>query len=552
MKKKSVLGWLLERMKKRIPALAVMVLLSTGTSVLGVLFALGSRSVINSAVSGDRNGLVQAVLGLTAVILGLLICPMVYRYLHAHLAAQLDRDWKRSLTKKILQGDFARVSRFHSGELLNRLSNDVRAVDEGVLNLLPSLASMVTRLVAVLAALWAMAPVFALILVAAGLAVMAVTAVARRYLKRLNKEVSACEGRVSGFLQEIFEKLLMVQGMHVEGEILRRTDTHLDGRYSLHKKRNRVNLTASAGLGILGYASGFGALVWGAFGIAGGTMSFGDLTALTQLVSQLQGPMVNISGILPRYVALTAAAERLMELEEICRPSGDRTCGRVDYDALEAICARELEFAYDRETVLKKADFSLPKGSFTVVTGRTGIGKSTLLKLLLGIFQPTGGGLYLSCGGADIPVGPASRELFAYVPQGNLLLSGTVRENLLLTRPEATREELEQAIWASFMEEYLPQLPQGLDTPLGENAQGLSEGQAQRLSIARAVLSGAPVLLLDEATSALDEDSEAEVLRRLRTLPGKTCIAVTHRSAALALADHRLEVENGLVREISI
>ncbi len=551
MKKRSVLSWLVHRMKKRLPVLGVLVLLSMATSVLGVLFALGSRNVINSAVSGDRGELISSVLWLTAAILGLLICPTVYRYLHMRLAAALDRDWKRRLTKRILRGDYARISQFHSGELLNRLSNDVRAVDEGVLNLLPSLVSMITRLAAVLVVLWAMVPMFAVLLVAVGLVVMAITAVARRYLKKLNKEVSACEGRVSGFLQEIFEKLLMVQGMHVEKEIRRRGDVHLEQRYSLHRKRNAVHLTASACMSILGYASGFGALVWSAFGIAQGAMTFGDLTAVTQLVSQLQGPMVNLSGILPRYAALTAAAERIMELEDACRTEKQKET-EVDYSQVEAICARDLTFGYEQETVLEKGDFSLPKGSFTVITGKTGIGKSTLLKLLLGIFPATGGHLFFACNGEEIPVSSGSRELFAYVPQGNLLLSGTVKENLLLTRPQATQEELEKAIWAACMDEFLPQLPKGLDTPLRENAQGLSEGQAQRLSIARAVLSGAPILLLDEATSALDEATEAQVLGRLRTLPGKTCIAVTHRSAAVALADCRLEVENGIIRNVPI
>ncbi len=551
MKKRTVLTWLWHRMKKRVPALAAMVLVSVATSAFGVLFALESRNVINSAVSGSTDRLVQAVIWLTVWILGLLICPTVHRYLHYRLASVLDRDWKRSLTEKILRGEYAKVSEFHSGELMNRLSNDVRVVDEGVLSLLPSLASMVTRIAAVLAALGAMVPVFAGILVAAGLLVMGITAAARQYLKKLNKEVSACEGRVSGFLHEIFEKLLMVQGLHVEEEVLCRTDDHLDARYRLHQKRNGVNVAASAGLSILGYASGFGALIWGAFGIARGAMTFGDLTAVTQLVSQLQGPMINISGIFPRYAALTAAAERLMELEDACCVE-KREETVADYSQMDAICAQDLCFGYEQERVLEKGNFSLPKGSFTVVTGKTGIGKSTLLKLLLGIFQPTGGKLYFACNGAEISVSRSSRELFAYVPQGNLLLSGTVRENLLLTRPQATQEELEQAIWVSCMDEFLPQLPKGLDTSLRENAQGLSEGQAQRLSIARAVLSGAPILLLDEATSALDEKTEAEVLRRLRRLPGKTCIAVTHRSAAVALADRRLEVENGVIHSAPI
>jgi ATP-binding cassette subfamily B protein len=183
-----------------------------------------------------------------------------------------------------------------------------------------------------------------------------------------------------------------------------------------------------------------------------------------------------------------------------------------------------------------------------VITGPSGIGKSTLLKLLLGVFCPDSGELYLQCGEERVPVDRSTRRLFAYVPQGNLLFSGTLRENLIVTAPQATEAALQQAVYVSAMDEFLPQLPQGLDTYIGESGAGLSEGQAQRLAIARAVLGGAPVLLLDECTSALDAETEQKVLQRLRALPKRTCIAVTHRPAARALCDWRLELGEGKIR----
>jgi ATP-binding cassette subfamily B protein len=235
----------------------------------------------------------------------------------------------------------------------------------------------------------------------------------------------------------------------------------------------------------------------------------------------------------------------MMELEEACRKQRTPDGTSVAYEDVTAICARKLTFSYGRDQVLDQSGFLLPIGAFAVITGPSGIGKSTLLKLMLGIFPPLSGELYLDTKKGQVAISESTRELFAYVPQGNLLFSGTLRENLLLTNPHATDAQIAEAVYVSGMDGFLSQLPEGLETVLGENAHGLSEGQAQRLSIARAVLGGAPILLLDECTSALDARTEEEVLRRLRALPGRTCIAVTHRPAAMALADWHLMVEGG-------
>lgn len=237
-----------------------------------------------------------------------------------------------------------------------------------------------------------------------------------------------------------------------------------------------------------------------------------------------------------------------MELEEIQgQPAPMEQDRDAVYASMECLRAENLSFSYDRDEILRNAEFTLPKGAFAVITGPSGMGKSTLLKLLLGVFRPESGGLYLDMPGETLALDRSTRRLFAYVPQGNLLLSGTLRENLTVVRPDATEEEIRQALHVSCMDEFLPQLPMGLDTPLGESGAGLSEGQAQRLAIGRAVLGGAPILLLDECTSALDAETEMAVLQRLRALPNRTCIAVTHRSAAVSLCDWHLQLESGKI-----
>ena len=551
MKKRSVLPWIAGRVRRRAPALLLMTAAYVGHALFSVFFALGTRAVIDSAAAGQQPAFVRACLVQAGIIGTILLCLTVYRHLHDRLAADLERDWKRALLHGLLHGDYAEVSAYHSAELLNRMNNDVARVNDGILSVLPNTAGMLTRLVAAIWVLGTMDPGFTALVMGLGAVLILATGFVRRRLKTLNKQVSEQDGRVSGFFQETMEKLLMVQAMDVSDEVESRSEVLLAGRYAIQRKRKNVSLAANTGVSVMSYGAGCLALAWCARQMLLGRMSFGSLTAVTQLVSQLQMPFVNLSGTLPKYLAMAASAERLMELEDIQgEPAPMEEAPEALYRRADAVCARDLSFSYDRDRIFCGASFSLKKGTFAVITGRSGIGKSTLLKLLLGIFRPESGGLYLDCGGESVPLDRRSRRLFAYVPQGNLLLSGTLRENLTIVKPRATEEEIRQAVFVSAMDEFLPQLPQGLDTPLGESGAGLSEGQAQRLAIARAVLGGAPILLLDECTSALDGEMEEKVLLRLKQLPDRTCIAVTHRPAAAALCDCRLEVAQGKIRTV--
>jgi ATP-binding cassette subfamily B protein len=316
----------------------------------------------------------------------------------------------------------------------------------------------------------------------------------------------------------------------------------------VQQKRKNVILTMNLGSSALSYLGSFVTLVWCAFKLQKGEITFGELTAMTALIGQLQTPMLMLPAVIPKITAISAACERIMEVMNVPeQASADTVDADVLYGQMQDITAKNLSFSYNRDPVFQNVSLHIPKGGLTVITGASGIGKSTLLKLMLGVYKPSGGQLLIQTETDEIQVSRSVRSLFSYAPQGNLLLSGTLRENILLSCPNASEAQIRKALYVSAMDEYVATLPQGLDTVLGENGAGLSEGQAQRISLARAVLSDTPVLLLDEVTSALDAQTEALVLERICALPGKTCIAVTHRPAALALAAHRIEVtEHGM------
>ncbi len=548
MKKKSVLRWSLKQIRPWIPALILLVALNVLSSFLSVWFSLGYREVIDSVTKegASSDAFVTACIKQGILILTILLDSVLCHHLLERLRAVMDRDLKKRMLHGMLRGEYAPISKYHTGSLLSLMNHDLNTFIGSILTLLPSVASMGAKLISALSVLIVLEPKLTYVVLFGGAFVVVVTGIVRRNLKALNKKASKAQGKVSGFIQETLEKLLMVQAMDISEVMEKRADVLLQERYEIHRKRKNIGVISSTCVSVLAYGSSFGALVFCANGILNGTMTYGTLLAITQLIAQIRGPFTNMSGISPQYAALAASADRLMELDEICdtAPVERKDTGEM-YQKMKAIRADALTFAYDRDYVFREANFSLPKGSFGVIVGHSGIGKSTLLKLLLGIFPPESGGLYIEGEDGSVQVDRSTRRLFAYVPQGNLLLSGTLRDNLLVTRQDATQEEIDRAIYISAMDAYLPTLPQGLDTVVGENALGLSEGQAQRLSIARAILSDAPILLLDEATSALDDETEKAVLSRISQLPDKTCIAVTHREAATQIADWSLEMRDG-------
>ena len=368
--KKNTLVWLTGQIRLRIPAIFLLTAAQVGQALFAVFFALGTRGVIDSAELGDALAFRSACLWQGGIICGILGCMTLTRHLRERLRADLERDWKKRLLHGLLHGEYAAVSGYHSAELLNRLNNDVTRVNDGILQIVPSFAAMATRLVAAVTVLGVLDARFTALVALMGGVVILATALMRRKLKELNKKVSRHDGLVSGFLQEIMEKLLMVQTMDVSQEVEKRSDVLLAERYDIQRKRKNISLLSNTAVSLMYYGAGFLALGWCAWRMLQGQMSFGSLTAVTQLVNQLQTPFTNLSGLLPQYVAMVASAERLMELESIQgEPAPIGEPPEALYGRMEAICAENLSFAYDRDRVLDKASFALPKGASS--PGRT-------------------------------------------------------------------------------------------------------------------------------------------------------------------------------------
>ena len=550
------MNWIYRKIKRSIPKLLIMTGCGLLSAYLGVAFALQSRKVIDFATAGAAEDAIRACILLLVNVLCSGGASLLEQHLRELLQADMDCSLKRDVIHSVLYADFGSITKYHSGELVNRLNVDVRTFVTGLVSIIPQTIILVFRIVFSAIVLSRMAGWLSICLMGATFIIVCAIFVIKRRMTRLNKNVSEAAGKVGGTLQEITEKLLAIKGLNVEVEVEKRADAGLEIYRTNQLKRKNTNLVMSAGMHLISAAVTVGALAWSSILLLNGQITFGGLTAVTSLASQVSYPIISMPSMIPQLMAIIASGERLTEILQVRQEKRKAKQRKVELDArkgFEGIRFSNVSFAYEteRDLVLDDVSFEIGKGGLAAVVGSSGVGKSTILKLILGIYQPLRGEVTIKTNGESQRASEETRRYFAYAPQGNLLMSGTIRDNILLANPSATEDELKEALYAGCMDECVSSLPNGMDTYLGENGGGLSEGQIQRLSLVRAVISGAPVLLLDEITSALDAETEQTVLKRIAEM-NRTCIVVTHRMGVLDFATEKLIVEkNRVIRSMN-
>ena len=514
----------------RILALCVLTVL---LSVLQVAMALLFRFVIDAALTQPDRLLFWGGV-LVADMLALVLAHTLLSWYTASTADRVSASIRKSILRTAVYSRDATLLDHHSGALLNRGMEDVHTLCDGAVAALPGLVGQVTRLVAAFAAVWMISPAVAAVLFAGALVVGAATACLRPVIKNRQRLVRESDERLMSVMQEDLQQLELIQSLDAQEQTLKRFDRSMRKNLRMRFKRR---VWAVGSNGILNAASQLSAgvlLLWGAGQIAIGALSYGSLTAMLQLLAQFRAPVLGLSGLWSRLAAIEVAAERLSSLLIPAEPAKPL---EVKAD-IQAIVFENVTFAYpgDEVPVLQDYSFRFPLEGWSCLTGISGKGKTTIFKLILGLFAPQKGRIYLETADGQIPCSEATRHLFAYVPQNYALFSGTVLENFQLIQPELKQEELRRILrvaQAGFVWELTDQER----TQVRENNAGLSKGQLQRLAIARAVLMDRPVFLLDECTSALDAQTEDALLHSLKEL-GKKAILVTHRPEAVqALED---------------
>lgn len=561
---KAILRWLWGAWKgNRLQAC-----LNAGLGLLSVVVSLAQVWAIQRAIdvaAGVREGNIYWAVG---VMGALILCDFSINislvWVRNILGVRAQNRMQQQMLDHLLRSEWQGREQRHSGDVMNRLEQDVKTVVDFLAETLPNTLSVLTLFIGAFLYMFSMDKMLALIIVGIIPVFVAFSKIYMQQMRRLTREVRNSDSEVQSVLQETVQNRMLIKTLEGDSAMVDKLETTQSQLREKVVKRTRFSLFSNLILNF-GFALGYLiAFLWAALRMSAHTLSFGGMTAFLQLVNRIQQPARNLTRLAPAFVAVFTAAERLMELEE--NPLEEQG-EPIKVPAPCGIRLTDVHYSYPtvageaEKVVLNGLSFDFRPGTCTAILGETGSGKTTLIRIILALLHPQKGTAEIysgskefkeykgntqgnslpspygrGAGGEASPLSPLTRCNFVYVPQGNTLMSGSIRDNLLLGDPEATEEMMWEALKKSCAD-FVETLPEGLNTMCTEKGGGLSEGQCQRISIARALLRNRPVMLFDESTSALDPDTERRLLKNILEGQDKTIIFITHRPAVVDYCD---------------
>ena len=530
--------WYIQAARPYWKQMSIMLLCNLLVAGCAVGYVFVSKKLVDVAVALFKSGGSGRELGvwaaaMIAIVLVRILLNAVRSFAQTTTEVKFKNALRRRLFDSLMHLRNESAVRLHSGDLLNRMLEDVRVVSSAFAVSIPSLIGTVFQLIAALAYLIILDWRLALVIIVVVPGGIAVGKFVTRRIRNLTSDIRKSDASVQSHLQESIQHLSLLQSLEYTDVSTSELDGLQGTLYGNELKRVKFSVTSRMLIGLAMQAGQVITFLWGAFGISTGAITYGMMTAFLQLVGQVQRPIIELSTKLPSLIHSSASIDRLNEIENLPHEEvGDP----VLLEGVVGVKLEDVSFAYadSEKDVLEDFSFDFTPGSRTAIVGPTGVGKSTLIRILLSFLNPRKGKVELYVAGQDpIAVSPSTRCNLVYVPQGNSLFSGTIRENLLMGNPEADDSQLESALRTAAAD-FVFGLPAGLETQCFEAGGGLSEGQAQRIAIARALLRPGSVLLLDEFSSALDAETETNLLERLTTaLPDHTMIFITHREKVI-------------------
>lgn len=518
--------------------------LGTAVSLIGSIL---SKHIIDAVTGLNTKGILAALVFFTLMQLSQIVFRAISSRISTKVSIRVNQQITAQVYDKLLATDWEALSAYHSGDLLTRVAGDVNTISSSVLGWIPELLTRLLQFAGTLGVILYYDPTLALLALLSAPVTLLMSRYVIKMMRHHNQKMRQLASRMTVFNEESFQHIHLIKSFD-------QTDAYSQKHRKLQQQfmdasmdYNRFSIRKSTIMSLVGTVVALACFSWSIFRLWSGHITYGTMTLFLQLSGSLSGAFSALAGLIPGAIAAATAAGRIMVIMDL--PQEDRSDAANAREFIKKystshlrVEAKDLFYHYeDNITVLADSNFTADAGQIVTFIGPSGEGKTTLLRLLLGVVRPKGGSLELCAeDGNRIDISASTRALFAYVPQGNTMFSGTVGENLRLIRPDATDEQLYEALRLACAEDFIRTLPLGLDTPVREQGSGFSEGQLQRLCIARALLSQAPILLLDEATSALDMETERKVLENImHTKQHHTCIITTHRPSVLEIS-HRI------------
>lgn len=520
-------------------------ILNALVGLLGVIISLSSVWAVQHAIDVASHEIEGKILIAVLLMGALILCNfglnIVSVWIRNLLGIKAQNRMQQKLLDRILRSKWNGKESLHSGDVLNRLETDVANVVNFLTEVIPNSLSTLALFIGAFSYLFLMDWRLAIVIVIMIPIIILFSRVYVRQMRHLTSEVRSSDSKVQSILQETIQHRMLIKTLEGDGAAVDRLEDTQSVLRTNVVRRTKFSVFSYLVLN-LGFSTGYlVAFAWAATRLSSGTLTFGGMTAFLQLVNKIQSPARQLTHLIPQFVSVFTAAERLMELEE--NPLEEQG-EPIEMASPCGVRFTDVAFAYEdsEDNVIEHLNYDFYPGSCTAILGETGSGKTTMVRMILALLHPNSGRVEIYNRKESRELSPLLRTNFVYVPQGNTLMSGSIRDNLRLGKLDATDEEMEEALKQSCAD-FVLELPDGLNTLCTEQGGGLSEGQAQRISIARALLRNRSIMLFDEATSALDPETERELLQNILSKHDKTIIFITHRPAVVEYCDQTLEIE---------
>ena len=532
------------------------------TGILGSTMSIGTayigRVMINIIVEKQQDKLWILIAAMVGSLILSLVLSSVNSYISARISIYVNNDMQADIFERIMDARWKELSSYPSGDLLNRFNGDVGTIASNAIGWIPNLLVNIYSFVVTLIVLWRLDIGMAVIAFISAPFLLGLSRFILRRMKEYRKRVLELNSKMMSFEVETFYNFEMIKSFGIFGYYSRKLKGWQKKYKEFNLDYNKFQIKSNILLTLVSTIVSSAAFAYCLYRLWTGQILYGDMTFFLQQRSALSSRFNSLVGTIPSMINSAVSAHRVRELMDLPREEHDPD--RVTYMEERTgeginVHVNDVTFGYDeRANVYEHSDLHVSSGEIVAIMAESGGGKTTLIRLLLGMLEPSSGKVTLQSGsGEEFPVNSDLRRFFAYVPQGNTMCSGTIAENMRMVNEEATDEDVINALKTACAWDFIKQLPEGINSTLGERGRGLSEGQAQRISIARALLRGAPILLLDEATSALDRETEEQVLHNIMSShPDRLIILSTHRPAALRLCSRIYKISCGKISETTI